>query len=240
MGRRWGRVVALAAVVPLAACSATGDLWFAADDTVRVELDVSYPYSTPMFMPLCSPTDWLGTGTLKADRKPAPSGHAACHLSGTVSRADATQGPWGIFGRAVFSDDFAFLQVPGYYLQSLGAGVSADLDLTLHFPGEVVAIGGAGRAQGTTVHIADADALAEEGLSLTARLAPTEPDWVVPGVAGLGWGAALAGLVWWLRRRTPPAEEAPHPAPVPAPAVAHDPSPEPRTHADATDWAPDA
>lgn len=210
------RLVRAAAVMllalPLAACSLKGEAWVDAD-TVRLDVTVAYATHGPMTgMALCAAEEWQYPG-VTITMIDTPVGTTSCRVVGEMAQGELARP----FGRVtVVTPEHLLLRVPGDYFSTESA--HDDLDLTLHFPGEVLAASAGAHVQGASVTWIDPDALRTDGLSVTARARADLPAWLLPGLAGLAWGAALAFAARWLlprpKRDTPDATTADAPAPT--------------------------
>ncbi len=237
--RRLAGVVAAAAVVPLAGCSVVGDVHVHPDDTLDVDLDVAYVAASDMgWLNPCSPTLAPGLAVESLESDP---GEVRCSIEGTTHASALAQGELSFLLMGDSSADHVFLRLPpgsGWGPQPL----VRELDVTLHFPGEVVAATGGVRVDGRTATVTDPKALLGEGATITARKHAGWPGWLVPGLAGVAWGGALAAGTRWARGgasglepTTEPAEPAgPTTQPPPPAAEATRPPTE-----DPTVWATD-
>ena len=239
-GPRIARAAAVLALLPLTACGLRGEVTVE-PDVLSIDVVVTTPREV-------NDTGWgpCTTGSLGSEValkvEPVPpadgSDDVACRLQGDLAH-DAVV-PWVSLVTSA-SDGVIFAHVPtgGVLRDVFGTGELADLDLTVHFPGQVVSTNGAVEATGTSVRLADPQAFRDQGFAATARTESTVPVWVLSALAGLGWGAILTGLVGRLRSRVdvpspgpqdsaPPREEATPEPPAPAPPGAP------------TVWAPDA
>lgn len=133
-----------------------------------------------------------------------------------------------------------FLRLPPVFLGHVTP--FEDIDLTLHTPGDVLVASAGADVSGSTALWRDPGRVQEEGFAVTTRTTTAPPGWLVPGLAGLGWGAALA-LGWrWLRPHAPAAHEAPAPPLPPEAAPESDPPlppSSPRRPGDPSVWAGD-
>ena len=235
--RRIAHLAGLALLLPLAGCSLRGDVWFEPDAHARVDLVVAYETSSPLAsLSPCTQDRLLSTLTSKPVR--AATGYVACHLTGRTQLTGNAVGQWG---SAVVAQDFVFLRPT--WPQFLGeVGEVSDFDVTLHFPGDVVAASRGAEVVGHTVRLNDPALALAEGLAVTARTRPTLPSWLVPLVGGLGWGIALAlGVSWflgWLGED--PADPATSAGPDDEPGTDDEPDTEPVEEQDPSIWAPDA
>lgn len=146
-------------------------------------------------------------------------------------------------GHVLTTPDHVFLRLPAvYFVQN---DLLQSIDVTLHAPGDIVAASAGATVGGTRATWGDAERVRAEGFAVTARTTTSAPGWIVPGVAGLVWGVALA-LGWRWSRPQPDAAPAAPAAPG-APAAPVAPTP-PRAPAHVQDrppedphvWAPDA
>lgn len=183
-------VVALGA---LTGCSATGELWVGEDD-VRIDIELRYPSTDNVWF--CERDNLPPDVTVEPLE--APSAEEACRITGTVALREPTgQSSW--IGFVVGeSNGFVTMVLPAF---GLGFGSSGGIDLTAHLPGEVLAVGGGGVVEGTSVRWTDVDAVRAQGMAFTARTRPALPSWVVPAAAGLLVGGLVVPALAWLRRR---------------------------------------
>lgn len=195
---------------------------------------------------VCWGESWLipGAEVLTAE---APEGQGACRMVGELAHDEYTLVmPLG--GHVLTTPDHVFLRLPALYFAQTDPVES--IDVTLHAPGDIVATSAGATVRGSTATWTDADSVRAEGFAVTARTTASAPGWIVPGVAGVVWGVALA-LGWrWSRPRLDAAPAAPQPPgkPVAEPATDHvAPSPPPapvpspdRPPEDPSVWAPDA
>lgn len=235
--RRLVRAAAtLLLALPLAACSVKGEAWVEAD---RVRLDVTVAYATddPMGGPgVCSMDLAQQIPGLTVTFIETPAGQTSCRLVGDVAQDEAS---WP-FGRVtVVTPEHLFLRLPHGYVSD--PATFTGVDLTVHFPGEVLAASGGAHVQGSTVTWIDPDRVRAEGFSVTARARPDLPGWLVPGLAGLAWGAALTLAARWLLPRSDadaqdpdtPATTADHDLePILPPVASDQPAEDPRVWAD--------
>lgn len=213
------RLVRAAAVVllalPLAACSLKGEAWVD-PDAVRVDVTLSYATSGPMAgMDLCN--EWHSLSELTITPIESPSDQTSCRVVGEM----AHQEPAWPFGRVTAATpEHLFLRIPGGYFSA--ESPLDDLDLTLHFPGEVLAASAGAHVQGASATWVDPDAVRTDGVTVTARARPDFPSWLVPGLAGLAWGVTLAlAARWLLPRPDAPDLDAPDPDEPDAAAAVH-------------------
>lgn len=172
----------------LTGCSVTGEVWLGPED-VRVDLQVSHANDDgPQ---LCR--DELFT-TPDLDRSPidSPRGTLACRITGTLALTDPHASNWFI---STFDDHVVMQMGPVDPVPD-----DAAIDLTVHVPGEVVAVGGGGVVDGTTVRWTDITAIQKQGLALTARTRPGLPDWLAPASGGLVLGLLGVAAIPLLRR----------------------------------------
>lgn len=227
---RLARAAAVLAMLPLAACTLDGDLFVHAD---RVDLDVTATHRSfgEGHNGLCLPDRWDNTG-VALTKLPAPDGTLACHLKGTIQGNDFS---FPLLSIVVVGEDHLFLRLPpGYLFWGPENDPLTALDLTVRFPGNVVAATSGGQVVGPLVRWTDPALVAKEGLTATASLHPSIPVGVFPAGLGLVWGSALALGAAWLRRgsapgalprREPPADEAPaNETPAGPPEPPQDPS----------------
>lgn len=190
------RAAASLALLPLTACGLRGEVTVE-PDVLSIDLVVTVPREeSDKSEGPCTP-GWLGSEVaLKV--KPVlladGSNEVACHLQGELAHSAVAPWAWLV---ASSSEGVVFVQVPaGGVLPTVsGADKLAHVDVTVHFPGQVVSTNGALNAFGTSVRVTDAQALWAHGFSATARTEAGVAGWVLPAFAGLGWGAILTGVV---------------------------------------------
>lgn len=231
--QRLGRLAAVALLVPLAGCSLRGDLRF--DEDAAVTVDVALTYAAASLaggLDLCDGARTAERWGLTTTALPAAPGQRACRITG-VTRESGQDPSLGTVARA---SDHLFLAVdPPWFLER--PAPTDDLDLTLHFPGDVVAAAG-GDVTGRSVRLTDPNRILAEGVAATAWTRPAPPPWVVPMVAGLGWGTLLGLALLWLRGWLGD-DDAPSVRSQPTPHEASAPPVEPTPPADPAEWAPD-
>lgn len=251
----WQRVVAVVGLalsaLLLAGCDVSGTIDLQADDALAVDVVVS--------------GDGFGEGcpdaidSLAVTTEPGTDGATTCRITGTLPIAQLSQvmtvkdvGEYTVITVTLQPDDLAFPD---------------PVDLTLRFPGEVLASSG-GQVDGNRVRISRTADL--RGLEIVALNRPGPPDRVIWGLVGVGVGALGVGAFWVARRRTrlaadsaaahpdlsaadvdPPQAAAPPAAALapelfvpgsPAPVPPADPSPDAAdtTQTDHSIWAPPA
>lgn len=194
-GRLRPAVATVCAALALTGCSAAGDVFVRADG-ITIDLVLEHSSDPSAFNP-CTQT---GGRPFVTTPREAPPGRSACTVSASITFEDTAEYSFSRF--VVRSADAYFLQVEPF----LGGGPVDRLesfDVTVHFPGPVIASNGS-EVRGDTVRWTDASQVAEQGLAATARTS-----WMGPevGYALLGLAAGAAGgavLVWGaLRRRKP-------------------------------------
>lgn len=235
--RRMARLASVALLLPLAGCSLRGEVWLEPDATARVDLVLAYE-SGSEFASVAPCSQDPGRSTLASPPVPAAPGYVACHLTGRTTLDGDTLEQWGI---AVASPDHLFVRTTRpWYLRN--AGEVSDLDVLLHFPGDVIAASRGVEVTGSTARLNDPVA-AGDGIAVTARSRLTLPSWLVPLLAGLGWGIALAlGASWWsgwLGDDEDPAPALPDDREGPAPDEVPPSEGAPADRQDPSIWAPE-
>lgn len=185
------RAAVVLALLPLAACSVQGDI-VVGDDALSLDLTISHATSGDGVgdSPCSSMNgEWVMTPL------PSPPGTIACSLEGEVPLVAATGAGLLLQGR-----DHLFLRWPPSALSREDDPLEA-VDVSVHFPGAVVAASDGAWVYGSTVRWTDADRVRTEGVSATASRYSPIPRWALPAGLGVVWGAAAVGGLTWLRRR---------------------------------------
>ena len=194
-GRAVRGALAAALVLPLATCTLGGDLEVQPDGTVVVDVEVSYAEDSPeAALGLCDPARASAEYGLYATSRPAQLGDIACHLRGRTRAVDQAV----LFGEVVTSEDFVFARSAADRYDRDWSPLTR-VDLTVTFPGEVIASNGSGRVSGRTLTVTDPALVTEMGVAATARARPGPSSWVVAVLAGLGWGVVAGLALVWLR-----------------------------------------
>lgn len=171
--RSMARLAALAVLLPLAACSLEGDAYVDAKHVV-IDAVLTHDASGPIaWMDLCfgALTDQNVTTT----PLPSPAGTVACRVSGTVALSESPRMVWPSVVQGV---DHVFVRVPAinFIINANGDEEALEsIDLTIHFPGDVVSATGGAQVFGSTVRWRDADAVRREEIS-TSIVAPPAPE----------------------------------------------------------------
>ncbi len=188
---------ALVASAALSGCSVVGEVFVTADGT-RVDLLVQHPRQTQNMQVCGSESPGMGVDLLMVEADHPDD--VACRLTGTV------RGEGWSESLLTVTQDYVFLAVPaGYFGWTNDDGVPdprPSFDVTVHFPGQVLAVDDAGRQlAGNAVRWNDYPALNRRGLGATARIGPAPVTWPVPAVLGLVLGGTLTAGALWVERR---------------------------------------
>ena len=199
------RALAALALVPLlAGCSLAGEAWVDAE-TIAYAVTVSgLGVEDGNLLDMCTGHSWYVPGAEVHDLR-TEDRKTSCRLVGEMPLDDSN--PLGMF---VVTADHVF----GRVTLSQGSGVGPltleGLDLTVHFPGDVLVASAGGQVSGLTVTWTDGDRAVAEGLVATASRAQGLAPWLLPAIGGTVVGAAAVGGVALWRRRARPANEVSH------------------------------
>ncbi len=200
---------ALVGLLALTGCTLSGTATFSRDD---IDVDVIVQHRDPLAGPRTSDGsisavnvcgDW-NVGGLAKEALQAPSGEVACRLRGSLPLPDGTDSN-EYSSMMARSNGNIFITMPdGWFSPGSYTEQLTSIDLTLRFPGPVVATSTGGQLGVSSVHVTDPEAIIRSGLWVTARDTPFDPIFVL-GAAALTVGAALgAGASWLLLRRNGP------------------------------------
>ncbi|QIK71001.1 hypothetical protein G7070_00280 [Propioniciclava coleopterorum] len=205
--RRTKVVAAVAGALLLTGCTLDGTVTFHREN---VEVDVVVQHRDPRArqprgdapisaVDVCG--DW-SVGGLSKEQRPAPTGEVACRLTGSValpvdgSEASELNGMINRTNGSIFVTMPSAWFASGSYTEKLTA-----IDLTLRFPGPVVASSSGGQVLGATVRVTDPAAITRTGLWVTARDGPFDPMFLALGLMLLVGGSAGAAAMWLHLRR---------------------------------------
>ena len=201
---------ALAGLLLLGGCTLQGTVTFHSADA---DVDVVVQHRDPRAqrpvgaasisaVDVCG--DWRIAG-LKKEARQAPAGEVACRLSGRVSLPAQGVTDNELTGMVNRSNGSIFLTLPrswfaaGSYTEALTA-----IDLTLRFPGPVVATSSGTQVLGASVRVTDPRAVTDGGLWVTARDSVFDPIFLaLAGALLLGGAAGAAAMGLRLRRAGP-------------------------------------
>lgn len=199
---------ALAGLLLLGGCTLQGTVTFHSGDA---DVDVVVQHRDPRAqrpigdaaisaVDVCG--DWRIAGLAKEPR-PAPGGEVACRLVGRVTLPARGVTDNELTGMVNRSNGSIFLTLPrswfeaGSYTEALTA-----IDLTLRFPGPVVATSSGAQVLGASVRVTDPRSVTDGGLWVTARDNAFDP--IFLALAGaLILGGAVGAVAMGLRLRRP-------------------------------------
>lgn len=192
VSRHWGRRAAAAASVvllaALAGCSLRGEIHIVGNDEVRVDLR----YVPDEFPGVSGCREYTpGFSDLEIVSSGNPDAPRECRVVGTLTAERDEESD--LLSRLLMGNDdlFALNSGPVGYSET---GEPPDVDVTVHFPGQVVAGNGRLGWTGSTMRWTDGVDVRDHGIHAVAERTPSLPGWFVPAVAGAGWGAVLVGL----------------------------------------------
>lgn len=184
--RRASAVAGVVLLAGLAGCSLRGEIHVVSRDEVRVDLRFE---PDPRFGRSCVEYASGGVG-LRYTPSDNPGDPWECRVVGTISAAVDNE---EALRRIVMGADGLVALRTGPVGWS-DSGKPLDVDVTVFFPGQVVDGNGQVGWTGTTMRWTDGSTAREHGMFALAEATPSPPRWLVPAVAGAGWGAVLVGL----------------------------------------------
>lgn len=213
--------MAVAALVALTGCSVEGTL-DVTPDAIGVDLEISHRAPQRAGDGSYFGAEYCGVapgGTagvqlpgLTREMREAPPGTLACRLHGVLRRAER---PTTFDGFVVVANGFVFASLPGIGDDDLDPDPLERIDLTVTFPGEIVATTAQAAATGSTLRLTRPDQVTTALVQVTARDGRFGLRDLL-GPLGLLAAAGVGGTATWLAlRRRPAARPADPPAQPP-------------------------